>query len=155
MGSSFTSQPPDEVFRSRVDAWLVVLVLVIAVGGLGVAMANPNTRAGLGPGAGTVIAGFAAAAVLLLFRWSYRSTTYVLGADALVVRCAGMRWRVPYGEIRRVEYTSNPISSPALSLRRLAVSYGAAGWLLVSPTDRAAFVAALARRVPGLEVRGG
>ena len=140
------------MFRSRVDPWLVLVALVATVGGLAVAMVSPSSNAGLGKSVGIAIAGIAALLVLLLFWWSSRSTSYTLDEDTLDVRSAGLHWHIACRDITRVEYSSNPLSSPALSLRRLKVCYGKHGWLLISPQDREAFIAALQRRVPGLAV---
>ncbi len=144
--------PSAEIFRSRVDVWLVVVVLVATVGGLAAAMVIPSTNAGLGKGPGLLIAGVAALLVLALFWWSYRSTAYILNDHALDVRCAGLHWQIPCRDITRVAYSRSPLSAPALSMRRLRVYYGTYGWLLISPRDREAFIASLQRRVPGLTV---
>ena len=109
---------PDEVFRSRVDAWLVVLVVGVLVAGLWLAMTGPSSRAGLGKGAGVAI-----------------------------------MWHIAYRDITSVRLSHNPLSAPALSLRRLEIRYGKHAWVLISPRDRDAFIASLRRRVPGLEVK--
>ena len=144
---------PTEIFRSKVDRWLVVLVIGLPVLGMALAMAMPSSRAGLGALAGLAIAACSTLLVLLVFAWIYRSTTYTLDADALVIRCAGLTWRVAYGEMRSVRPTHNPLSAPALSLHRLEIRYATYGWVLISPDDPGAFVSALKRRVPHLEVK--
>jgi hypothetical protein len=96
MPAETTSPLPDEHFRSRVDAWILVLVLGIQVGGLWLAMASPTKQAGLGKGAGVAIM----------------------------------------------------IVSTALVLLR----YGKWAFVMISPPDRDAFIAALRRRVPNLVV---
>ncbi len=153
MTSEPNSPGPDQVFRSRVDLWLVLVALVASVGGLAVAMASPSTNAGLGRGVGIGITGGTGLLVVLLFWWTYRSTAYTLDDDTLDVRCGGLHWHVACRDITRVEYSGNVLSAPALSLRRLKVCYGKSGWLLISPQDREAFIAALQRRVPGLVVK--
>lgn len=148
-----TSPPlPDEVFRSRVDAWLVTLVVWVTIVPLVVAMVIPSSQGGLGTGGAVVIAAASMALVLLLFAWTYRSTSYTLTHAALIVRCGPLIRHVAYRDITSVARTNNPASSAALSLRRLEIRYGEQGYVLISPPDRDAFVAALRRRVPGLDV---
>lgn len=70
--------------------------------------------------------------------------------DALVIRFGPARVRVPYDRIRAVEPSSNPLSSPALSLRRVRIDYdkpnGKGTFVLVSPQDRDGFMQELRRR---------
>jgi len=153
MTSESDSSIPDEVFRSRLDAWLVVLVVGIQVVGLWLAMTSPSTQAGLGKGAGVTIMVLSTALLLVLFWWLYRSTAYTLTDDSLFVRCGPLNWHIAYRDITSVSWTNNPISSAALSLRRLKISYGKWAFVMISPPDRDAFIAALRRRVPGLVVK--
>ncbi|HUX35166.1 MAG TPA: PH domain-containing protein [Gemmatimonadaceae bacterium] len=144
---------PDEVFRSRVDAWLVVMIVAITVVPLVILMTVQPSRADLGAGAAVIIAVAAMALVLLLFAWTYRSTSYLLTDAALIIRCGPLNWHVAYRDITGVAKTSNPMSSAALSLRRLEIRYGERRYVLISPPDRDAFIAALRRRAPDLEVQ--
>ena len=50
---------------------------------------------------------------------------------------------IPISSITSIRPSRNPISSPALSLRRLSIRYNKYDEILVSPKDREAFVAAL------------
>jgi hypothetical protein len=70
---------------------------------------------------------------------------YTLGADHLEIRCGLIRKRICYAEILRVELSSNLLSAPALSLRRVKISY-VQGFQLVSPRCRARFIDELSRR---------
>jgi hypothetical protein len=45
-----------------------------------------------------------------------------------------------------VESTRNPASSPALSLDRLLIRYGGGSEIMVSPADKAGFMAAIKKR---------
>lgn len=143
---------PDEVFRSRVDTWLVVMIVGITVVPLVILMTGQSSRAALGAGAAVIIVVASVALVLLLFAWTYRSTSYTLTDAALIVRCGLLNWHVAYRDITGVAKTSNPRSSAALSLQRLEIRYGNRGYVLISPPDRDAFLVALRRRVPDLVV---
>ena len=49
-------------------------------------------------------------------------------------------------EIKTVTPTSNPLSSPALSLDRLQINYGRWGSIMISPKDKEAFIQDLEKR---------
>ena len=60
---------------------------------------------------------------------------------------------MPLAAIDAVEPARNPLSSPACSLDRLRIEYGAKR-IMISPLDKAGFLRALAARAPQLEVSG-
>lgn len=60
-------------------------------------------------------------------------------------------WIVPLREITSIEPTRNPASSPARSLDRLLVRYGGGEELMVSPGDKAGFMAAIKKQLKKLE----
>jgi hypothetical protein len=78
---------------------------------------------------------------------------YTLEGDALRIRASFFRWRVPLAAIDSVEPTRNPLSSPACSLDRLLIRYGARR-IMISPEDKTVFLRALAARAPQLELGG-
>ncbi len=142
-------------YNSKKDWWLFGLVWGLIVGLLVVglllvlapfgndALGWELVRTGLG----------ALLAVLL--------TTYPLDYEItrteLVTRCGLMRWRVPLADIQEVAPTRSAASAPAWSLDRLRVEYlkgGRSRALLVSPSDKWAFMRDLADAAPGLELRG-
>ena len=63
--------------------------------------------------------------------------------------CAGRRdtlvakWKIPVADIVGVTPSRNPLSSPALSMDRLNISYGKRKFILVSPEDKAGFIRAV------------
>ena len=75
-------------------------------------------------------------------------TDYEFGDTQLLIRC-GPFWRnVPLAEIVGVTPTHNPVASMALSLDRIALRVRNGRSILISPRDRTAFLAELARRCP-------
>ncbi|MGD9602195.1 MAG: PH domain-containing protein [Gammaproteobacteria bacterium] len=135
-----------EVYRSRVDLWLLVTLL-----GSPVAAALPIWLAVQRGLVGSwVIAVFALFSVALP-GWFLLGTGYALEKDALSVTCGPFRWKIAYDEIRSVNPTRNPRSSPALSLERLDIRYGEDRALMVSPADSAGFRRALAARCRQLQ----
>ena len=121
-------------FRTKVDAWILILVSLAPLGLIAATVATGDWKVGL---FGLVYLG-----LLSLLVWPCE---YVLEVDRLVVRSGVIRWRVPYREIESVKPTSNPLSSPAWSLDRLWIAYGKRA-VMVSPKDKGMFLEELARR---------
>lgn len=89
--------------------------------------------------------------------WLMRSTYYVVGDTDLVIRSGPFHWTVPWEGIESITPTHNPLSSPALSLDRLWISYRRGGKkraVMISPLDKEGFLKAVATRVKGLVVEG-
>jgi len=72
--------------------------------------------------------------------WLLLSTRYTLGYGQLVVLSGPFKWRIPVADITSITPTSNPLSSPALSLDRLRIDYGKGKSLMISPRDKEQFV---------------
>jgi hypothetical protein len=136
------------VFRSKIDAWLGLLLL--AAGGM---VAGASVQLMVAPiGAarllGLPLLAFGAGLPL----WLLATTRYAVEPELLRIYSGPLRWVVPLREITRVARSRNPLSAPALSLDRLRIDYGSGRWCLVSPADREGFLRALrARGVPVAE----
>lgn len=129
-------------FRSKVDTWLgVALIGSVA---LSFTVACVVLLQGMPGGAWLAIAVATTGAVLPL--WILVDTQYVIDNRILLVRSGPFRWRIPLNEIRSIEPTRNPLSSPALSLDRLRIVYGKNRACMVSPSDREGFIAEIERR---------
>ncbi len=130
-----------KVYYSRVDWWLAALMagsLVFCIG-LGIHLLAIDTRAAL------ILLGivaFSAGITVLLCV----PCNYVLTEDFLLVQSGVIRYRIPYSDIRKIEKSSNPLSSPALSLRRVKITRNK-GFILVSPPDRDLFIQELSARL--------
>ncbi|TGD79608.1 PH domain-containing protein [Hymenobacter wooponensis] len=96
-------------------------------------------------GASLVVLAIAAFLVYLLV-----PTRYTLTSQELVIISGPIHKRVPLTSITSIRPTRNPISSPALSLDRLEVRYGKFDLVLISPADKAGFLAALHQLIPAL-----
>ncbi|MGZ8852904.1 MAG: PH domain-containing protein [Thermoanaerobaculia bacterium] len=128
-------------FDSRRDAWLVLLlrglpIVILAVLAIGW---DARHRGMAGPIAGVLI--------LIVFEAFFfepllRSTYYIIDGDTLIIRSSFLKWRVPIAKILSVTPTRSPVSSPALSLDRLAILYDGKR-ILVSPQDKRRFIEAL------------
>jgi hypothetical protein len=133
-------------YPSKVDWWVAILLVIgplAALAGLAVTL-----RSGHGSTIAVALAGpvvFAAIYIGLVFPMRYG-----IDDDALVVRFGLVRLRIPLADITEVRPTRNPLSSPALSLDRLAISTGDGSErrvrALISPAARDGFLAELAAR---------
>jgi hypothetical protein len=138
-------------FRSKIDSWIVVL--------LGAGLVLPLVLA-IVPAVATGRAETLVPLALLLpvvgfVVWIFTATRYTIEGRTLVVRSGPFRWRIDIDGIESVRPSRNPLSSPALSLDRLAIRRGGKLAMLVSPADKAAFLRALAAASPGLEPSEG
>ena len=137
-----------QTFRSKVDAWLTLVV----AGGLGAMWLAPVRRIWAGRTIDTldIIGLFLATAFIV---WVFGSTYYVITADSLIVRAGPIRRTVPLRSVQRLRATHNPLSSPALSLDRIEVTYGSKR-VLISPEDKRGFVSAVMKRSPAVVLEG-
>lgn len=141
-------QADDQIFRSRVDAWLRLVV----AGGLVAMWLSPVRRvwAGRAIDALDIIAPLLATAFIV---WVFSTTYYVISADVLIVHAGPIRRTVPLRLVQRLRATHNPLSSPALSLDRIEVKYGSKR-VLISPQDKRGFVSAVLKRAPAVVLEG-
>ena len=131
-----------KVYRSKIDTWLIAVLVpaMVAAGAVGLLATASGTPATVWSGAFIVAIG------LGLPWWVLVATHYTFAERELVIRSGPFRWRVPVAEITDVSPTSNPLSSPALSLDRLRIEYGRKRWIMISPRDREDFLRELEMR---------
>jgi len=130
-------------FRSKVDWWLAVLLLsplVLVAGWLLIGATIP-----------WVI--FILLVPQGLVTWMLVRTDYAVSEESLVVRCGPFRHTIPMTSLRSLTATRSPLSSPALSLDRIAVDH-TGGRLLLSPRSKVGFVRAILAIAPGVTVTG-
>lgn len=71
------------------------------------------------------------------------NTSYTISSDSkLIIRCWFLsRQEIDIHSIRKIERSTNPISSPAASLiGRLEVQYGNGNYVIISPNDKKTFI---------------
>lgn len=129
-------------FRSKIDAWLALVLLASVIACLGIVVAAILTA--------SLLALLILSPIILLGvvlpAWLLRSTYYVLDEGDLHVRSGPFRWTVPLDDIREVSPTRSPLAGPALSLDRLRIDYGSGRTILISPEDGSAFRSRLEER---------
>ncbi len=131
-------------FKSKIDRWLLYLliaVIVFEVVVLGVAA----TQAGSVVAALSIVA--AALLIVALIGSLLVRTHYTVQGNILRIASGPFSWKVPVDQIESVKATRNPLSSPALSLDRLQISYGKDRRIMVSPADKAGFLKAVGQEL--------
>ena len=127
----------DKKYYSAVDWWLAALLIAAPLIPLGIGLAHDDLPLLLiGLFTGIVIA-------LIAIPCHYTLTT-----NSLIVRCGLIKQTLPLEKIHNAEKSCNPLSSPALSLKRVKI-IDANGKLLIliSPKDRDTFIADLKSRL--------
>ena len=133
-----------QVWRSRVDLWLAILLM----GSLAwICYVIITQWVHEGKWNVALIVTFLIMAVIIL---PLLSIKYVFYEGYLKIDCAmyGVE-RIPYDSITSMKKTMNPLSSAALSLRRLEIHYVVEGnqkMVLISPKDRNAFMEEVEKR---------
>ena len=130
-------------FTSKVDGWyFLVMAGVLAASAYA---AVPAALAGRWWAFLILIAPFG------LMTWNLLSTSYVIGAETLSVRCMLFRKSIPLSSISRLRGSRDFRSSPALSLDRIEVLADTDS-VLVSPSDQQDFVDAIRARQPSVVI---
>lgn len=124
-------------FSSEVDTW-IALVLFFSVG-FSLYMAIMVLLESIS------LVGILVVAALVLIGaalplWLFISTKYIVNENELTVQSGPFKWKINIQEIKEVKKTRNPLSSPALSLNRLLITYENNKQIMVSPKERALFI---------------
>ena len=138
----------EKIHPSKRDTWLMAVLVIAGLSSLSAALVVPPGE----PSSGLALFSLLAAVDAFVL-WIFVRTFYVVTGTDLLVRSGPFRWTIPLNDILQVHPTSNPLSSPALSLDRLEIHH-ARGELMVSPEDKRAFLEDLVARTPGLVLRG-
>lgn len=129
-----------KIFRSKVDGWIRLCLVGTVIAELLVMFA---IAPGLGDPLATTLTILACLAAAMFVVSILVNTAYTVGDGQLIVRSGPIRWTISLDSIKSVEATRNPLSSPALSLDRLKISYGSNRRIMVSPADRDGFLKAI------------
>lgn len=81
--------------------------------------------------------------VILVIWLPVFNTYYVVENNTLIIKSLVFRWKINMNDITQIEPTHNPLSSPALSLDRLKISYmknGRIAKVMISPKDKEGFL---------------
>lgn len=127
------------VFRSKVDGGFLWLALAMPCVAFLALFTTPHGNRLLWIPVGTL---FLAAFIVC---WILISTYYELRGHELVTHCGPFTWRIPLAEVTDIRDSCSVRSGPALSLDRLEIVYGGGKVFIISPADKARFIAAFER----------
>ncbi|HEX6916355.1 MAG TPA: PH domain-containing protein [Chitinophagaceae bacterium] len=132
-----------KVYRSKISYWIVVPIAIALA-----ATCVPLVIFGL----------WIAAAVTLVISFAllylFLSTYYVVVGNTLRVRTGFIfSLEIDIQQLKKIEETRNPISSPALSLDRLQLFYGRGNSVIISPKEKERFIRHLLSVKPGIQVK--
>ena len=129
-------------FDSKKDLWLSAVLWATV---LAMVVAAWNVLAAPLAAWEQVLAVSVSVATVVLIVWLWSGTYYEVGDGRLSIHAGPFRQRIELDAITAVTPTRAAWSSPALSLDRLRIDYGDGKWVMVSPEQRDAFIAALGR----------
>ncbi|GGD20716.1 PH domain-containing protein [Flavobacterium orientale] len=126
-----------KTYRSKIDWWLILLILGIF--GYPIAEGILSDQYGLS---------LTMLSILLLLFWMFSKIKYVIEGTLLKV------WwvKIDILSIKRIYKTNNPLSSPALSLDRMAIVYNTYDEVLISPKLKKEFIDELLKINPSIIV---
>ncbi|WP_395633456.1 PH domain-containing protein [Flavobacterium sp.] len=125
------------VYKSKVDWWLILLI-----GGI---LCYPIVD---GMMTQEYVLSLVFVGLSLLVFLMFRTVKYKIEGQYLRIWTT----KIDIHSIKKVYRTNNPLSSPALSLDRIAIVYNKYDEILISPKDRSAFIAELLSINPAIEL---
>ncbi|MBS4210897.1 PH domain-containing protein [Neobacillus rhizophilus] len=137
-------------YSSKKDWWLTVIVfggMIFAIWSSGSAVFEDTPNVGE-----TIVALLVPILLSIFILWLWLTTYYVIDDKNLIVRYGPFKKIIPFYSIKSVKKTMNPLSSPALSLKRLEITYGQYDTVLISPKDRDEFMDVLANHCPHAKI---
>lgn len=131
-----------QVYKSKIDIWLLAVVFVPLLAVLLQVLV-------------TFTWGLVAliAVIIAVMGYMFTTTKYIIDNNSLQVKIGVFEYtQVKISNITAVRKTNNPLSAPALSLKRLEVRYGKSfDYILISPKDRDAFIEDLLKINPSIK----
>jgi len=126
----------NKVYRSKVDTWLGSILWGMSIGMLFVTWKVIHTPV---PGRFIIaivilILGVVLPLTLLV------TTVYKITNASLLIQSGVFNWEIRIKDITKIEFTNDPISSPALSTDRIRIEYGTDKSVLVSPANKEEFL---------------
>jgi hypothetical protein len=125
------------VYKSKIDWWLIIII--------GVLFCYPIVDGIITKDYMMSIVFFGLLSLIFLMFWSIQ---YKIEGHQLKIWTT----KIDIHSIKKIYHTNNPLSSPALSLDRIAVVYNKYDEVLISPRDKSAFIAELLSINPNIVV---
>lgn len=126
-----------KIYKSKVDWWLVVLI----VGVFGYPIVDGVLMQ-------EYLLSIVFVLVLVLFYFLSKTVKYKINENNLII----WKTKIEIKAIKKIYKTRNPLSSPALSLDRIAIVYNKYDEVLISPKEREQFIEDLLKVNPDIIV---
>ncbi|WNM20060.1 PH domain-containing protein [Flavobacterium capsici] len=131
-----------KIYKSKIDWWLIIPFLIPIYFGI-IEVLKHNKSGWL------VIVATVAFVVFM-----YRSTYYIIENNTLTVRSMFIVYeKIEISSIKKIYKTRNPLSSPALSLNRLAIVYNKYDEIMISPEEKVDFMDEILKLNPEISVK--
>lgn len=130
-------------FPSKRDSWLFILNLLVVIACFGPLFSRSDY--------GVL---FFTVPLALLLIWCWFTTGYEVTEDKLIIRSGPFKSKIDIQRIRSIRPTKNPLSSFALSVDRLEISYDPQYQMaLISPKDKQAFINLLTDKNSNIQMK--
>ncbi|MBF6641940.1 PH domain-containing protein [Flavobacterium sp. J49] len=126
-----------KVYRSKIDWWLIIVIFIV--------FCYPMVEGVLSKDYVMFSVSFGILSLVFLM---FKSIKYKIDGENLHI------WwtKIDIKSIKKIYSTHNPLSSPALSLDRIAVVYNKYDEVLISPKEREDFIRELLKINPNIVV---
>ncbi|MEO0045842.1 MAG: hypothetical protein RL705_1033 [Bacteroidota bacterium] len=126
-----------KVYRSKIDWWLIIIIFIV--------FCYPMIEGILTKDYIMFSVSFGVLSLVFLM---FKSIKYKIDGEQLQI------WwtKIDINSIKRIYSTHNPLSSPALSLDRIAVVYNTYDEVLISPKEREDFIREVLKINPNIVV---
>lgn len=148
-----TIEDPSGPYPTGVDRWLGCAAAAYVLLALGLPAWHLGSVVGSSQPLDLGLVAFPLGVLAIMWAVAY-PCQYSFEEKCLVVRSGFLRIRIPLLAITLVKPSRSLASAPAWSLDRLEIRYGRTQRVIISPREKAAFVAELEKRAPHL-VRDG
>jgi hypothetical protein len=129
-----------KIYKSKVDWWL------------GIVLVYPIFRSVASIIEGEWIGYIGIVLCLLFIVFISKSTRYIISENYLIVKCMFIvNDKIEISKIRKIEKSNSILSSPALSLDRIAIKFNRYDEVYISPKERQAFIDELLKINPEIE----
>jgi hypothetical protein len=130
-----------KIYKSKIDWWFGLFLLYP------IFMSIKNILEGELYG----LIGLSVVVVLILI--FSKTTRYIINENQLIVKSTWIvNERIDIFKITKIEKSNSVLSSPALSLDRLSIRYNKYDEVLISPKEKKAFIDALLKVNPNIEI---
>lgn len=127
-----------KIYKSKIDWWLIILILVV--------FGYPIVDGILSK---EYVLSLVFGLILIIFFFLSKTIQYKIDGENLVI----WKTKIDIKTIRKIYRTNNPLSSPAMSLDRIAIVYNKFDEVLLSPKERDEFINELLKINPNIEVK--